>query len=160
MTRRYVSDVQRVRGLGFCVSVAHAEFMADSLYPRVSSACVTGRAPDAIRKSATGQLAAGRVRFILRWMCTMRGWMCQPSTRCCFCADGKPDDFPSAAGPGPAPRRGKDCLTVLDFIGQSQPALPAHRPSLRRCWTVRLTVSEPEVGAALSRCCPRDVLWH
>ncbi len=35
-TERYVADMKQVRGLGFCVSVAHAEFMANIVLNMIS----------------------------------------------------------------------------------------------------------------------------
>lgn len=121
MTRRYVSDIQRVRGLGFCVSVAHAEFMADYFNTHgVSSLCVTGKTPNAIRKSATGQLAAGRVRFIFTVDVYNEGVDVPAIDTVLFL---RPTEsltiFLQQLGRGLRHAEGKDCLTVLDFIGQA-----------------------------------------
>lgn len=89
-TRRYVSDIQRVRGLGFCVSVAHAEFIADYFNTHgVSSFCVTGKRRMPFESQLRGSWRRAVFVLFLRWMCTMKGWMCRPSTRCSFCARRK-----------------------------------------------------------------------
>ena len=43
----YVTDIDTVKGLGFCVSVEHARFMADYFNEHgVSSLCLVGQSSD------------------------------------------------------------------------------------------------------------------
>lgn len=62
---RYVADIGRVRGLGFCVSVAHADFMAkfckDNGIPAIS---LNGNSSKEERLSAKNKLETYQVRFI------------------------------------------------------------------------------------------------
>lgn len=60
-----VSDLGQVRGLGFCVSVGHARFMARAFSEAgVAATAVWGGMAEADRRSALGDLAAGRVNLI------------------------------------------------------------------------------------------------
>ena len=62
---RYVTDIDEVKGLGFCVSVEHAEFMCHYFNSRrIPSIFLTGKSSDEERKTAKGRLVSGEVRFI------------------------------------------------------------------------------------------------
>ena len=62
---KYVTDIDEVKGLGFCVSVAHAEFMARWFNEHgIPSMHLTGQSSDEERSAARHQLVAGEVRFI------------------------------------------------------------------------------------------------
>ena len=62
---KYVTDINDVKGLGFCVSVEHAEFMSDYFNKcGIPSMFLTGKSPDEERKSAKDSLVSGKVRFI------------------------------------------------------------------------------------------------
>ena len=50
---KYVTDINEVKGLGFCVSIEHARFMADYFNARgISSMALTGDSPDEERNAA------------------------------------------------------------------------------------------------------------
>ena len=62
---KYVTDIDEVKGLGFCVSIEHAEFMCRSFNNRgIPSIFLTGKSSDEERKTAKGRLVSGEVRFI------------------------------------------------------------------------------------------------
>ena len=62
---KYVTDIDSVKGLGFCVSVEHAEFMARYFNDHgIPSMHLTGASSDDERRSAKEQLVSGRFRFI------------------------------------------------------------------------------------------------
>ena len=62
---RYVTDIDEVKGLGFCVSVEHAEFMCRYFNSRgIPSIFLTGKSSDEERKTAKGRLVSGEVCFI------------------------------------------------------------------------------------------------
>ncbi len=64
-TERYVTDMKRVRGLGFCVSVVHAEFMAQFCDSHnIPSLALSGESPKEIRNKAQRQLENREIRFI------------------------------------------------------------------------------------------------
>ncbi len=61
----HATDLAAVRGLGFCISRAHARFMAAHFSgKRVPSAVLTGESPDHERTSLQRDLREGRIRFI------------------------------------------------------------------------------------------------
>ena len=62
---KYVTDIDDVKGLGFCVTVEHAEFMSYYFNARgIPSMFLTGHSPDEERKAAKNRLVKGEVRFI------------------------------------------------------------------------------------------------
>ncbi|HIT30764.1 MAG TPA: DEAD/DEAH box helicase family protein, partial [Candidatus Scatomorpha stercoravium] len=62
---KYVTDIDDVKGLGFCASVEHARFMCDFFNRRgVPALCLSGRSPEDERRSAKLRLVSGEVRFI------------------------------------------------------------------------------------------------
>ncbi|WP_088318635.1 DUF3427 domain-containing protein [Kineosporia sp. R_H_3] len=58
-------DLSSARVLGFCVSVAHAEFMAEHFSKAgFAAVAVTGKTPEAERRAALSALEAGQVRAV------------------------------------------------------------------------------------------------
>lgn len=64
-TERYVADINQIRGLGFCVSVAHAEFMAEycnlNHLPAIALSASTAKEQ---RQQAQYRLESRKIRFI------------------------------------------------------------------------------------------------
>ena len=64
-TDRYVSNIKQIRALGFCVSVAHAEFMAEYCNAnQLPAIALSGESPKEVRQQAQSQLARGEIQFI------------------------------------------------------------------------------------------------
>ena len=62
---KYVTDIDEVKGLGFCVTVDHAEFMCRYFNDHnIPSMCLTGQSSDEERAAAKRRLVSGEVRFI------------------------------------------------------------------------------------------------
>ena len=62
---RYVTDINTVRGLGFCVSVEHAEFMEEYFSSKgIPCMSLTGTSSDKERNEARQRLVSGEIRFI------------------------------------------------------------------------------------------------
>lgn len=62
---KYVTDIDEVRGLGFCVSVDHAEFMSRYFDSHgIPSIFLTGKSSEEERKTAKAGLVNGEIRFI------------------------------------------------------------------------------------------------
>ncbi|MCC6696787.1 MAG: DUF3427 domain-containing protein [Candidatus Hydrogenedentes bacterium] len=62
---RYLADLQQVRGLGFCLSVKHAEFMAEhSRRSGLPSVALTGETGRDVRQRVQRQLEQREIRFI------------------------------------------------------------------------------------------------
>ena len=62
---KYVTDIETVKGLGFCVSIDHAEYMSDFFNEHgIKSMYLTKNSSDADRNSAKQRLVSGEIRFI------------------------------------------------------------------------------------------------
>lgn len=118
---RYVTDIDEVKGLGFCVSVAHAKFMCQHFQEHhIPSIFLTGQSPEEERKQAKQRLVAGEVRFIFVVDIYNEGVDIPEVNTVLFL---RPTEsltvFLQQLGRGLRLSEGKDCLTVLDFIGQA-----------------------------------------
>jgi superfamily II DNA or RNA helicase len=118
---KYVTDINDVKGLGFCVSVEHAEFMC--LYfneHNIPAMFLTGQSPDEDRKTAKKRLVAGEVRFIFVVDIYNEGVDIPEVNTVLFL---RPTEsltiFLQQLGRGLRLAEEKECLTVLDFIGQA-----------------------------------------
>lgn len=62
---RYVANIKQIRALGFCVSVAHAQFMADYCNENnLSAIALSGDTPRVERHQAQARLARREIQFI------------------------------------------------------------------------------------------------
>ena len=118
---KYVTDIDDVKGLGFCVSVEHAEFMSDYFNEHgIPSMFLTGKSPDEERKEAKTQLVSGKVRFIFVVDIYNEGVDIPEVNTVLFL---RPTEsltiFLQQLGRGLRLAEDKECLTVLDFIGQA-----------------------------------------
>ncbi|WP_298069382.1 DEAD/DEAH box helicase [uncultured Mailhella sp.] len=118
---KYVTDIDEVKGLGFCVSIKHAQFMANYFNAHnIPSMCLTGHSSDEERNVAKDQLVSGRVRFIFVVDIYNEGVDIPEINTVLFL---RPTEsltiFLQQLGRGLRLAEGKDCLTVLDFIGQA-----------------------------------------
>ena len=118
---RYVTDIDAVKGLGFCVSVEHAKFMSDHFNERgISSLFLTGKSLDEERRDAQNQLVSGKVRFIFVVDLYNEGVDIPEINTVLFL---RPTEsltvFLQQLGRGLRLSENKECLTVLDFIGQA-----------------------------------------
>lgn len=118
---KYVTDIDDVKGLGFCVSIEHAEFMSDYFNGRgIPSMFLTGHSPDEERKKAKERLVKGDVRFIFVVDIYNEGVDIPEVNTVLFL---RPTEsltvFLQQLGRGLRLSEGKECLTVLDFIGQA-----------------------------------------
>ena len=118
---KYVTDIDDVRGLGFCVTVEHAEFMSNYFNGRgIPSMFLTGHSPDEERKEAKARLVKGEVRFIFVVDIYNEGVDIPEVNTVLFL---RPTEsltvFLQQLGRGLRLSEDKECLTVLDFIGQA-----------------------------------------
>ena len=118
---KYVTDINEVKGLGFCVSVAHARFMSDYFNAHgIPSMFLTGQSPDEERRSAKENLVSGAVRFIFVVDIYNEGVDIPEVNTVLFL---RPTEsltiFLQQLGRGLRLAENKECLTVLDFIGQA-----------------------------------------
>lgn len=118
---KYVTDIDAVKGLGFCVSIEHAEFMCRYFNQHgIPSMYLTGASPDEERKSAKESLVSGKVRFIFVVDIYNEGVDIPEVNTVLFL---RPTEsltvFLQQLGRGLRLSEDKECLTVLDFIGQA-----------------------------------------
>ena len=118
---RYVTDMNAVKGLGFCVSIEHAKFMAEYFNSvGIPSLCLVGDSADAERHTAKKRLVNGEIRFIFVVDIYNEGVDIPEVNTVLFL---RPTEsltiFLQQLGRGLRLSEGKDCLTVLDFIGQA-----------------------------------------
>ena len=118
---RYVTDINTVRGLGFCVSVEHAEFMEEYFSSKgIPCMSLTGTSSDKERTEARQRLVSGEIRFIFVVDLYNEGVDIPEIDTILFL---RPTEsltiFLQQLGRGLRLSEGKECLTVLDFIGQA-----------------------------------------
>lgn len=118
---KYVTDIDEVKGIGFCVSIEHAEFMSRYFNEHgISSMFLTGKSPDEERRNAKDELVSGRVHFIFVVDIYNEGVDIPEINTVLFL---RPTEsltiFLQQLGRGLRLAEGKECLTVLDFIGQA-----------------------------------------
>lgn len=118
---KYVTDIDDVKGLGFCVSVEHAQFMSDYFNAHgIPSMFLVGQSPDEERNAAKDRLVSGEIRFIFVVDIYNEGVDIPEVNTVLFL---RPTEsltiFLQQLGRGLRLAENKDCLTVLDFIGQA-----------------------------------------
>lgn len=118
---KYVTDIDEVKGLGFCVSVEHAEFMSSYFNNKgIPSIFLTGNSPNEERSSAKSKLISGDIRFIFVVDIYNEGVDIPEINTVMFL---RPTEsltvFLQQLGRGLRLSENKECLTVLDFIGQA-----------------------------------------
>lgn len=118
---KYVTDIDEVKGLGFCVSIEHAQFMCRYFNDHgIASMYLIGSSPDEERHTAKQRLVAGDVRFIFVVDIYNEGVDIPEVNTVMFL---RPTEsltiFLQQLGRGLRLAEDKDCLTVLDFIGQA-----------------------------------------
>ncbi|MBR0452284.1 MAG: DUF3427 domain-containing protein, partial [Oscillospiraceae bacterium] len=118
---KYVTDIDEVKGLGFCVSVEHAKFMSSYFNAHhIPAMYLTSDSPDSERYSAKKSLVSGDVRFIFVVDIYNEGVDIPEVNTVLFL---RPTEsltiFLQQLGRGLRLSEGKECLTVLDFVGQA-----------------------------------------
>ena len=118
---KYTSDLEKVKGLGFCVSKEHARYMAAKFNEaHIPSLALTAESPKAERDTAQRSLGKGEIRFIFAVDLYNEGVDIPEVNTVMFL---RPTEsltvFLQQLGRGLRLAKGKECLTVLDFIGQA-----------------------------------------
>ena len=116
---RYAADMDDVKALGFCVSVQHARFMAEHFERAgIPAMALDSRSGDEERRSARERLVRGNVKVIFAVDLYNEGVDIPEINTVLFL---RPTEsltvFLQQFGRGLRLSEGKDCLTVLDFIG-------------------------------------------
>ncbi|HLL67820.1 MAG TPA: DUF3427 domain-containing protein [Micromonosporaceae bacterium] len=115
----HVDDVATMRCLGFCVSVAHARYMAARFRQLgVAAVAVVGATPDADRRAALRDLADGRIQVVFSVEVFNEGVdVPTVDTLLMLRPTQSPTLFLQQLGRGLRTARGKTTCTVLDFVG-------------------------------------------
>ncbi|MFE1793470.1 DUF3427 domain-containing protein [Streptomyces sp. NPDC059525] len=114
------SSPETMRALGFCVSVAHSQFMAD-FFNRAGfqAAALSGDTPRPLRKAALDDLRAGKLNVIFSVDLFNEGLdIPDVDTLLLLRPTSSATVFLQQLGRGLRRNEGKSVLTVLDFIGQ------------------------------------------
>lgn len=118
---RIVTDMSKVTGLGFCVSKEHAFYMADKFnLAGINSMALTADSSAEERRCANKKLVSGEITFIFTVDLYNEGVDIPEINTILFL---RPTEsltvFLQQLGRGLRLSEGKECLTVLDFIGQA-----------------------------------------
>jgi len=117
---RLEPNLSRVRGIGFCVSVLHAHVMADRFNARgIASAVLVGETDPATRSDLLDDLRSGRLTFLFTRDVLSEGLDVPDVNAVLFL---RPTEsltvFLQQLGRGLRRSPDKDCVTVLDLVGQ------------------------------------------
>ena len=118
--RNYVTNINEVNGIGFCVSVKHAHFMADFFNNQgIPSMSLDGTSPDVDRQNAKNKLNSKQINFIFVVDLYNEGVDIPNINTVLFL---RPTEsltiFLQQLGRGLRLSGDKECLTVLDFVGR------------------------------------------
>jgi superfamily II DNA or RNA helicase len=114
-------DLDRVRGIGFCVSVKHAKFMAAKFNETgIASGVLIGETDSNERTDLLNDFRASKIRFLFTRDVLNEGLDVPDVNTVLFL---RPTEsltvFLQQLGRGLRNAPGKECLTVLDFVGQA-----------------------------------------
>jgi superfamily II DNA or RNA helicase/HKD family nuclease len=114
-------DARTMRALGFCVSIAHAEFMARKFSDAgLASQAVSADTDSNTRRIALADLRSGRLRALFAVDLFNEGVdLPEVDTLMLLRPTESALVFMQQLGRGLRRFEGKDCVTVLDFIGQA-----------------------------------------
>ncbi|MCH4207646.1 MAG: DUF3427 domain-containing protein [Solobacterium sp.] len=118
---QYVTDINTVKGLGFCVTKEHARFMQEQFNAAgIPSIALTAESSKEERDQARNLLVSGQVKFIFVVDLYNEGVDIPEVNTILFL---RPTEsltiFLQQLGRGLRLAEQKDCLTVLDYIGQA-----------------------------------------
>lgn len=118
---RYIGDLREIKGIGFCVSVPHAEFMANFFSNNgLPSMALSAHSTEEERTSAKGKLESGQIHFIFVVDLYNEGVDIPSVNTILFLRPtASLTVFLQQLGRGLRTCKGKEFLTVLDFIGQA-----------------------------------------
>lgn len=116
----YQPNLTEVRGVGFCASVRHAEFMAEKFRQRgIEAAVVVGTTSQDQRRQRIADFRSGELPFLFTVDVLSEGLDVPEINLVMFL---RPTEsltvFLQQLGRGLRNAPEKDCLTVLDFVGQ------------------------------------------
>ena len=118
---KYVTEINELIGLAFCVSIEHAKFMAKRFSENnIPSIALYGESKEEDRATAKEKLVKGEIKFIFVVDLYNEGIDIPEVNTILFL---RPTEsltvFLQQLGRGLRLSDGKECLTVLDFVGQA-----------------------------------------
>lgn len=118
---KYGLEISQTKGLGFCATIHHAEYMADQFNAaNVASVALSSNSTSEQRKTAAADLRSGKIHFIFVVDLYNEGVDIREVNTILFL---RPTEsltvFLQQLGRGLRLAEGKDYLTVLDFVGQA-----------------------------------------
>jgi superfamily II DNA or RNA helicase len=119
--RKTLLDVRQARGLGFCVSIAHAKFMAEQFCRHgIPAEALSADSSNDQRQTVQGRLRSREINFIFAVDLYNEGVDIPEVDTVLFL---RPTEsltvFLQQLGRGLRLSDEKDCLTVLDFVGRA-----------------------------------------
>lgn len=119
--QRYEPDLSRVRGIGFCVSVGHAKFMTAQFNEHgIKSEVLVGNTDERQRGRLLEDFRGGRLTFLFTCDVLNEGLDVPEVNTVLFL---RPTEsltvFLQQLGRGLRHAPEKECLTVIDFVGQA-----------------------------------------
>ncbi len=120
---RYQPDLSNTRAVGFCAGVRHAEYMAENFrLTGQTSEVVLGTTPRHVRTRRIRDFRDGKITFLFTVDVFSEGVDIPEINLVLFL---RPTEsltvFLQQLGRGLRHAPGKECLTVLDFVGQAHP---------------------------------------
>ncbi|WP_406116455.1 DUF3427 domain-containing protein [Streptomyces sp. NBC_01014] len=118
--RDKITDPDSMRALGFCVTIAHAHFMADYFRAEgLNAVALSGETPPEQRKKALADLSSGKLQVIFSVDLLNEGLdIPDVDTLLLLRPTASATVFLQQLGRGLRRSENKSVLTVLDFIGQ------------------------------------------
>ena len=116
---RYIANINDMKALGFCTSIEHAEFMSSYFNSiNIPSIALSGNSPRDIRNTAKKKLQNGELKIIFVRDIYNEGVDIKDVNTIFFLRPTESKTiFLQQLGRGLRIAKGKECLTVLDFIG-------------------------------------------
>ncbi|MGM9988177.1 MAG: DUF3427 domain-containing protein [Bacillaceae bacterium] len=119
--KKYVTDMNEVKALGFCVSVEHAKYMAHYFNKSgIPAIALSGQSDNKTRQEAKDLLVSGKIKIIFVVDLYNEGVDIPEINTILFL---RPTEsltvFIQQLGRGLRLSEDKECLTVLDFVGQA-----------------------------------------
>ena len=123
---KYVTALDQVKALGFCVSVEHVKYMAAYFNSKqIPSIALHGNSSDEERNTAKQKLVSGEIKFIFVVDLYNEGIDIPEVNTVLFLRPTESlNVFLQQLGRGLRLADNKECLTVLDFVGQAHADYP------------------------------------
>ena len=118
--QKYCSDLKAMRALAFCVSVRHAEFMAEQFKAAgLAAVAVTGGTDRDVRQGIPSRLASGEIQIVCTCDLYNEGVdLPDVNTLLLLRPTQSPVLFEQQLGRGLRLAQGKESCLVLDFVGR------------------------------------------